>query len=77
MYLITQFECALSGTHKEVSTCICGENRICYRCGYGAGNIPCSCSRPIILGISPEGDIEWQRKPLPIVYPEQLTIEAS
>lgn len=57
MYCITQFVCALNGTHKEVSTCACGKNRICHTCGYGAGAIPCDCSRPI----SPENDFEWQR----------------
>jgi hypothetical protein len=62
MYLITQFECALNGTHKENPTCDCGKNRICHTCGFGAGCIPCDCSRPIILGINPKGDLEWQRE---------------
>ena len=59
---VTVFECALSGTHKEVPTCACGENKFCHNCGYGTGCIPCSCSPPIILGINFEGNFSWVAK---------------
>lgn len=60
MYLISHFKCTSSGKHKEVPTCECGQNAICYACGYGRGSIPCKCSKPIILGVNSKGNIEWQ-----------------
>lgn len=54
------FECALSGARKEVPIYACGENRNGIFVIIAVDGIPCSYSRPIILGINPEGDIDWQ-----------------
>lgn len=44
-FSIDSTTCALLGMHKEVPTCKCGENAICYTCGCGKGASPCQCDR--------------------------------
>jgi hypothetical protein len=41
--IMTMESCVAMGKHEEVTTCQCGDNRICYNCGYGRGSYPCRC----------------------------------
>lgn len=36
--------CVITGMHKEIPICECGQNTTCLNCGYGQGAIPCKCS---------------------------------